>query len=74
VQYLSHRCISPLACHTPFYLARAGGCKSKTWMEGLRFLEIALALVRLNRVASFIVNANHSVQGKTHCRYSSSLN
>jgi len=41
-----------LACHTPFYLARAGGCKSKTWMEGLRFLEIALALVRLNRVTS----------------------
>ena len=48
VQYLSHRCISPLVCHTPFYLARAGGCKSKTWMKGLRFLEITLVLVRLD--------------------------
>src|SRR5262245_19585662 len=29
VQYLSQHCISPLACHRPFYLARAGGCKSR---------------------------------------------
>ena len=57
VQYLSHLCISPLACHTTFYLARAGGCKSKTWMEGLRLFEIALVLVRLDHIASVIVNA-----------------
>src|SRR5215813_11394161 len=61
VQYLSHRCISPLACHRPFYLARAGGCKSKTWMEGLRFLEIALVRVRVDHVARCIVNANHGI-------------
>jgi hypothetical protein len=27
----------------------------------LRFLEIALVLVRLDHIASFIVNANHSI-------------
>src|SRR4030095_14394919 len=51
VQYLSHCCISPLACHMPFYLARAGGCKSKTCRERLRVFEIARVLVRLDHVA-----------------------
>src|SRR5262249_45088493 len=67
VQYLSHRRMSPLACHRPFYLARAGGCKSKTWMEGLRFLAIAPLLVRLEHVASVIINANHSIMRPTAC-------
>ena len=30
-------------------------------MEGLRFVEIAFVLVRLDHVASFIVNANYSI-------------
>jgi hypothetical protein len=65
VQYLSHCCMSPLACHTPFYLARAGGCKSKTWMEGLRFLEIAPLLVCLDQVAS---GSQHHVNCSGVCR------
>jgi hypothetical protein len=42
-------------------LRRVDGCKSKTRTEGLRLFEIALVLVRFNRVASVIINrADHS--------------
>src|SRR5260370_32002837 len=55
-----HRRFSTIGKPAQAKLAAASPRRSATW-SCLRLLEPARVLVRLNHIASFIVNANHSI-------------